>query len=119
MDVSVRGWRRTWSEPRSIGVWGLPSHLIRLRDGRLLMTYGYRRMPRGNQARLSADNGAAWSEPIVISDDGRGDIGYPSTVELPSGELLPLWYESRYPGTLPVKLPPPYAILRLARWRLP
>ena len=108
----------TWNEPHPIGVWGLPSHLTRLRDRRLLMTYGYRRMPRGNHARLSADNGATWSDPIVISDDGKGDIGYPSTVELPSGEFLTLWYESMYPGTLPVKLPPPpYAILRLARWR--
>ena len=34
-----------------MGVWGLPSHLLRLRDGRLLMTYGYRRAPFGNQAR--------------------------------------------------------------------
>src|SRR5215471_12396412 len=28
---------RTWSVPRSIGTWGLPSHLLRLSDGRLLM----------------------------------------------------------------------------------
>lgn len=110
---------RTWTEPHPIGVWGLPSYLMRLRDGRLLMTYGYRRMPRGNHARVSDDNGKTWSEPIIISDDGRGDIGYPSTVELPNGELLTLWYESQYPGTLPAKLPPPpYAVLRLARWRL-
>ena len=45
---------RTWSEPHPIGVWGLPSHLLRLRDGRLLMTYGHRRAPFGNQARVSA-----------------------------------------------------------------
>ena len=70
---------KTWSAPRSIGVWGLPSHLLRLRDDRLLMTYGYRREPRGNLARLSDDNGSTWSEPIVLSDDGTGDIGYPST----------------------------------------
>jgi hypothetical protein len=31
---------QTWSVPRAIGVWGLPSFLLRLRDGRLLMTYG-------------------------------------------------------------------------------
>ncbi len=44
---------KTWSVPRPIGVWGLPSHLLRLRDGRLLMTYGYRRSPFGNEARVS------------------------------------------------------------------
>ncbi|MBN2130511.1 MAG: exo-alpha-sialidase, partial [Sedimentisphaerales bacterium] len=31
---------RTWTTPAPIGVWGLPSHLLRLADGRLLMTYG-------------------------------------------------------------------------------
>ena len=36
---------KTWSVPHSIGVWGLPSHLLRLKDGRLLMTYGHRRPP--------------------------------------------------------------------------
>ena len=74
---------RTWTTPHAIGVWGLPSHLLRLRDGRLLMSYGYRRAPFGNQARISSDHGGTWSEPIVISDDGAGgDLGYPSTVEL-------------------------------------
>jgi sialidase-1 len=29
----------TWSVPYAIGVWGLPSHLLKLRDGRLLMSY--------------------------------------------------------------------------------
>ena len=45
---------KTWSKPHPIGVWGLPSHLLRLRDGRLLMSYGHRRRPYGNQARLSS-----------------------------------------------------------------
>lgn len=109
---------RTWTPPRPIGVWGLPSFLTRLRDGRLLMSYGYRRLPRGNHVRVSEDNGQTWSEPIVLSNDGTGDIGYPSTVEMPGGEMLTLWYESKYSGSIPVKLPPPpYSVLRLARWR--
>ncbi|GIX03305.1 MAG: hypothetical protein KatS3mg113_0311 [Planctomycetaceae bacterium] len=84
----------TWSVPHPIGVWGLPSHLLRLKDGRLLMTYGYRRPPYGNQARVSDDEGRSWSEPIVLSDDGCGqDLGYPSTVELDDGTLITVWYE--------------------------
>ncbi len=102
----------TWSVPRAIGVWGLPSHLLRLRDGRLVMSYGYRRTPFGNQARISKDDGLEWSAPITISDDGsNGDLGYPSTVELSSGELLTVWYEK-----------PPQearAVLRQQRWRVP
>ena len=102
---------RTWSVPRAIGVWGLPSHLLRLSDDRLLMTYGYRRKPFGNQARVSTDNGRTWSEPITISDDGAGgDLGYPSTVELSDGSLLSVWYEL-LAGTR-------HAVLRQAHWQL-
>lgn len=93
LQTESRDGDKTWSTPHPIGVWGLPSHLLRLRDGRLLMTYSYRRSPRGNQARWSADLGQTWSAPIVLSDDGTGDLGYPSTVELANGELLSLWYE--------------------------
>lgn len=55
------------------------------------MAYSYRRPPRGNHARISTDQGRTWSEPIILSDNGAGDRGYPSTVELPSGQLLTLW----------------------------
>ena len=102
---------RTWSRPHPIGVWGLPSHLLRLRDGRILMSYGYRRPPFGNQARVSADHGATWSAPVTISDDGASvDLGYPSTVELDDGSLVTIWYE-RMAGS-------PRAVLRQANWRL-
>ena len=67
---------RTWSVPRSIGVWRLLSHLLRLQDNRLVMAYGYRRKPYGNQARVSEDGGRSWSEPITLSSDGfSGDLG--------------------------------------------
>ena len=102
---------KTWNTPHPIGVWGLPSQLLRLRDGRLLMSYGHRRAPFGNQARASADHGASWSEPVTISGDGAsGDLGYPSTVELPDGMLATVWYELPRGSE--------HAVLRLARWRL-
>jgi hypothetical protein len=102
---------KTWTTPHPIGVWGLPSHLLRLRSGQLLMTYGYRRAPFGNQARLSADAGLTWSEPFTISADGAsGDLGYPSTVELEDGTLLTVWYESMSTS--------PRAVLRQAKWKM-
>jgi hypothetical protein len=102
---------RTWSVPHPIGVWGLPSHLLRLRDGRLLMSYGHRRPPFGNQARVSSDHGRTWSEPVLVSGDGAGgDLGYPSTVELGDGRLLTVWYEKLKDA--------PRAVIRQAIWRL-
>jgi sialidase-1 len=102
---------KTWSVPHTIGVWGLPSHLLRLRDKRLLMTYGYRRKPFGNQARISEDHGRSWSEPISISEDGiNGDLGYPSTVQFQDETLLTVWYERMKEN--------PRAVLRQCHWRL-
>ncbi len=101
----------SWAVPYSIGVWGLPSHLLRLRDDRLLMTYGHRRQPLGNQARVSDDGGRTWSDPIIVSGDGAsGDLGYPSTVELTDRSLLSVWYEKLTDS--------PQAVLRQAHWRL-
>jgi hypothetical protein len=102
---------RTWSTPRSIGVWGLPSHLTSLSDGRLLMSYGHRREPFGIQARVSENAGQSWGEPIVLSEDGIGsDLGYPSTVQCVDGTLVSVWYE--------VLSGSPLAQLRQARWRI-
>ena len=102
---------KTWAAPRSIGVWGLPSHLLRLEDDRLLMTYGHRRNPLGNQARVSDDHGRTWSEAMIVSGDGvSGDLGYPSTVQLNDGSLVTVWYENMAGS--------PYAVLRQARWSL-
>jgi hypothetical protein len=102
---------KTWSLPHSIGVWGLPSFLTRLRNGKLLMTYGHRRPPLGNQARISDDDGRTWSDPMIISSDGaKADLGYPSTVELEDGSLLTVWYEQLKDS--------PQAVLRQAQWQL-
>ena len=125
---------RTWSTPHPTGVWGFPSHLLRLRDGRLVMSYGHRRQPLGNQARVSEDHGRTWSEAMIISGDGTSsDIGYPSTVELDDGSLLTVWYElmgsvpedfthylenSRDEAWFKMTENVPRAVLRQARWSI-
>ena len=102
---------KTWTAPRSMGIWGLPSHLLRLKDDRLLMTYGHRAAPLGNMARISRDHGRTWSEPLIVSGDGTSwDLGYPSTVQLADGSLLTVWYEH-------IKAAP-RAVLRQARWAI-
>ena len=101
---------KTWTIPRPI-TFGIPSQLLKLRDGRLLMTYGHRRKPFGNQARMSTDQGRTWSEPMIISGDGAaGDLGYPSTVELADGTLLTVWYENMKDLGK--------AVLRQAKWKI-
>ena len=111
LQTESRDGGKTWSEPHPIGVWGLPSHLLRLKDGRLLMSYGHRRKPYGNQARVSADHGKTWREPVIVSGDGAGgDLGYPSTVQLDDGPLVTVWYEKLAKSS--------FAVLRQAQWTL-
>ncbi len=101
----------SWAAPYSIGVWGLPSHLLRLSDDRLVMSYGHRRNPLGNQVRLSEDNGMTWSEAMIIhANAASGDLGYPSTVETSPGQLVTVWYEKLRGSSA--------AQLRMARWQL-
>lgn len=101
---------KSWGEPHEIGVAGYPSHLLRLRNGKLLMSYGHRTAPYGNQARISSDEGCSWSAPMLISADGAtSDLGYPSTVELADGSLFTVWYETLKTG--------PRAVLRAAHWK--
>jgi hypothetical protein len=102
---------KTFSVPRSTGLLGLPAHLLALRDGRLLTTYGYRVPPYGNRASISDDGGRTWGEPMILDEKpGARDLGYPSTVELGDGRLLSAWYEKLPEMTL--------ASVRAAHWRL-
>ena len=48
---------------------------------------------------------------MILSGDGvGGDLGYASTVELPNGRLVTVWYES-LKGS-------PHAVLRKAHWSI-
>lgn len=87
---------RTWSKPVQITAdREHPADLIQLRDGRVLMVYGQRNVPRGVHAMLSPD-GRAWdqSKKIVLADDApNGDCGYPSSVEVAAGKVVTVYYQ--------------------------
>ena len=73
------GW--TWQGLDRTPIWGYPSHLLLLRSGRILCTYGYRREPYGIRAVLSDDEGASWdmeNEIIIRADGANRDLGYPT-----------------------------------------
>jgi len=70
-----------------------PPALVQLKDGRLCLTYGYRRKPFGARARLSGDEGRTWGPEILLRDDGlSGDLGYPRSVARPDGKVLTVYY---------------------------
>jgi hypothetical protein len=84
---------RTWRFLARVGDWGGPTHLLRLRDGRLLASYGYRVVPYGIRARLSEDGGQTWGRELILRDDGGSyDLGYPRAVQRGDGRVLVAYY---------------------------
>ena len=74
---------------------GSPPALVRLRDGRLAVAYGYRSYPLGIRARISEDDGKTWSDEIVLRDDGgTWDLGYPRMMQRPDGKLVTIYYHN-------------------------
>jgi BNR repeat-like domain len=73
---------------------GNPPALLRLRDGRLCLTYGVRTPPLLQvEARLSRDDGKTWGKPFVLKGDGATrDLGYPRTVQRPDGKIVAIYY---------------------------
>ena len=87
------GW--VWTGLRRSPIWGYPCHLLRLRSGRVLCSYGYRREPFGVRAVTSGDDGETWDmdNELVIRDDGlHHDLGYPASVQLGDGRILTVYY---------------------------
>lgn len=72
---------------------GNPPSMVRLDDGRFVVTYGYRSRPQGIRAKISGDNGKTWGDEIMLRQDGRTwDLGYPQTVQRPDGKLVTIYY---------------------------
>ena len=88
---------KTWSTPEMIldKTGGAPPHLIQLRSGIILSTYGRRKQPYGILAMFSRDGGESWENDIRLYENTvSDDLGYPSTVELDDGTLLTVFYAS-------------------------
>ena len=106
---------RSWSWPMETEIWAphSPPHLLKLRDGRILCSYGYRENPMGIRAVISHDNGSSWAidDTYVLREDGgypaetgmgrdavdRGgrpmsDVGYPQSVQLLDDSILTAYY---------------------------
>jgi Neuraminidase (sialidase) len=96
---------KTWSQPVQITKdREHPGDLIQLDDGDVLLTYGERNKPFGVQAVLSHDDGKTWSasSKTVLADDApSADCGYPSSVQLPDGKIVTVYYHVDDPSDAP------------------
>ena len=72
---------------------GNPPSMIRLKDGRICVTYGYRSEPYSIRARLSSDEGRTWGNEIALRTGGAAwDVGYTRTVQRPDGKIVTVYY---------------------------
>jgi hypothetical protein len=72
---------------------GNPPSMVRLRDSRLVVTYGVRTAPFGIRARISSDNGRTWGRECVLRQDAdTWDFGYTRTVQRADGRLVTIYY---------------------------
>ncbi|HOK56459.1 MAG TPA: sialidase family protein [bacterium] len=84
---------RSWQFLSRINDIGSPCHLLLLKDGRILATYGYRSYPFGIRCSISEDYGKTWKNEFIIRDDGGSwDLGYPVSIQLDSGKILTFYY---------------------------
>jgi hypothetical protein len=81
---------------------GNPPAMIKLKDGRLCLIYGFRaeEIDINNglktsdiRAKLSSDNGKTWSRDYILRNDGSGrDLGYPRVTQRADGKVVAVYY---------------------------
>ena len=86
---------KTWSISHKTDIWGYPPHLIQLKNGWLLVSYGVRREPFGEMACISKDGGETWEtdKEILIQSAMNSDLGYPASLQLDDGSILTVYYQ--------------------------
>lgn len=87
---------KTWiAEPAPVESTGSgnPPAMVKLKDGRICLTYGYRAEPFSMCAKISADNGKTWGPELAYRTGGATtDMGYPRSVVRPDGKVVTIYY---------------------------
>lgn len=105
---------KTWTPMAKTPMLGLPPHLIRLADGKLVTVYGRRFNDPGfgEFACISDDGGKTWdiANEISLAPSHSYDLGYPASCVLANGDILTVFYQQPGLGQLPC--------LMATRWRV-
>ncbi|MCA9177426.1 MAG: exo-alpha-sialidase [Planctomycetales bacterium] len=85
---------KTWGEPSRVTSRNqINGHLVRLKDGRLVLAYGNRVKGQfGVMAKVSDDDGASWGPAIRLAHTLDVDCGYPSSVQRDDGRIVTAYY---------------------------
>lgn len=88
---------QTWGEPvRATERNEINGHLLRLKDGRIVLSYGNRIAGQyGVLAKFSSDEGRTWGPPVRLAHSLEQDCGYPASVQRPDGKIVTAYYARR------------------------
>jgi len=91
---------KSWTEPVETNITsGACPRLLKLSDGRILLTYGRRYEPYGLYARLSSDGGKSWSGTSwLLRAAPNSNQGYSSSVEVEPGRIFTACYAENEDG---------------------
>lgn len=91
---------KTWTPLHSTGIWGYPPHLFELKNGWVLVVYGYRREPFSERACISRDEGKTWDveNEIILAGAINHDLGYPASTQLDDGSIFTIYYQALKSG---------------------
>ena len=73
-----------------------PAHLLRLKNGDVLLSYGNRK-DAAIEVRQSPDEGKTWGRPKRVIALAAGDQGYPSSAEPEDGKIVTVFYAVNSP----------------------
>ncbi len=85
----------SWTYPEHTGIFGQPANIIKLKNGKILCTCGYRKMPFAVKACVSSDDGKTWDilNTITIKESCPfWDMGYPMSVQREDGKIVTVYY---------------------------
>ena len=82
-----------WSGARQNGVRYRSPWPLQLRDGRIVVIFGRRKVPFGMGLIVSEDDGDTWStEAVIRADASDWDLGYPVATQLDDGRIFTAYY---------------------------
>lgn len=97
---------KTFTKPVKLNIEGYPLHPLMLKNGNILLTYGYRLKPYGVRAKVieSADIDCIEkineAKELIIEDKlSSSDSGYPWTLEDDDGSILCVYYGHKKTNT--------------------
>lgn len=83
---------KTWSEMEPTGICGSPPHILKLKNGNMILVYARRAEPYAICARVMSPDGVISNTELTLDKADDSDIGYPASVELDDGSIVTVYY---------------------------